>query len=112
MKAEIIEARLRATDIPLEDEKAVPMNGIQKPLPYQVVRKEETVDGDDAGRVRLRRIRWTVALFSANKAPELEQKIVRALAAVGGVAVQSFPDGAPYQTNFEFNTTEKMTGGN
>ena len=112
MTSDQIKAALLASGIPVEEEQAVPSNGVKKPLPYMVIRSDRIVDGDDAGRIRIHRINWTVALFTKEKEPGLDAKILRALASVGQVSVNPFPDGTPYQTNFEFKTTEIIKGGN
>ena len=106
MQSNDIMKALEATEIPLEDERAVPCNGEARQLPYMVVRKETIDHGDDAGRIRLQKISWTVALFTKKKEPELDRKIRMALANVGGVKITPYPDGTPYETNFEFKTTE------
>lgn len=108
MREEKITQRLKFTGIPLEDEFAVPVNGVMKKLPYLISRKEIDVTGSDNGRVRLKKLRWTVALFSTGRDEKAELKILKALAGVGKVSVTRFPDGTPYQTNFEFTSIEPL----
>lgn len=100
--------RLDGTGIRREADSAVPMNGKVIPLPYMVVRQEVTVEGSDNGAVRFAVISWTVALFTANRDETRERLILRALAGVGPVRIERFPDGTPYQTNFEFTTRQIM----
>lgn len=108
MKQETIYTMLDGTGIPREEDFAVPMNGSTKKLPYMVVRTKETIEGDDLGRIRIQRTEWIVALFTNNREDALEQKFCRALSTVGKVEVTRFPDGRPYQTNFEFTTKQTM----
>lgn len=108
MKREDVLSQLDGIGIRREADYAVPINGAQIQLPYQVVRTRETIDGSDNGRAQLLKIEWTVALFTANKNPALERAISRALCGVGKVKITYFPDGTPYQTNFEFTTREIM----
>lgn len=108
MTDEQVMQRLQAVAIPIEPDFAVPMNGKQRPLPYMIVRKKVTTDGSDNGNVRFLVTEWIVALFMINKDTVLESKIARALTGVGKVEVNSFPDGTPYQTNFEFKTRQIM----
>ena len=98
--------RLDETGIRREADFVVPMNGAQIPLPYMVVRRQETVEESDDGVVSYLAIDWTVALFTTNKDIALERAIRRALAGVQKIEVTSFPDGTPYQTNFEFTTKQ------
>lgn len=100
--------RLDSTEIRREQDFAVPVNGVAVPLPYMVARSEAEVNGSDNGRVRFVKTKWTVALFAANRALDLEQKISAALSGVGKVEITPFPDGTPYQTNFEFTTHQVM----
>lgn len=104
MKDTQIDVRLKIVGIPIEPDFAVPVNGVSRKLPYMVVRKKSTIEGSDNGNVQYMATEWLVALFAANKDPSLERKISLALAGVGKVEVDSFPDGTPYQTNFEFKT--------
>ena len=99
-----ISTRLQATGIRMEEEHVVPCNGINVALPYMVLRQESEMTGDDAGRIQLEEVHWTVALFSQQKAPDMERKIKLALAGLGRVKITSYPDGTPYETNFEFMT--------
>lgn len=97
-------ARLDNTGIRREEETVVPINGATVPLPYMVVRSEENDKWDDMGRVVVVTITWTVALFTANKDFALECKIRTALAGVGTVKIERFPDGEPYSVYFTFTT--------
>ena len=106
MKKETVLNLLDGTGIPREADFAVPINGVSKMLPYLVTRMKETVDGDDRGRIRWVKTEWVVALFTTNRDDVLESKILRCLASVGRVEVERFPDGKPYQTNFEFITKQ------
>ena len=72
--------RLDSTGIRREDEAAVPVNGVTVPLPYMVIRTIEKDAWDDLGRVCVKTIMWTIALFTANKDVALECKIRKALA--------------------------------
>ena len=101
---EKILARLDSTDIRREDETVVPVNGATVPLPYMVVRREETDNWDDKGRVCVVTTRWTVILFTTNKDFVLECKIRKALAGLGNVEIERFPDGEPYSVYFTFTT--------
>lgn len=100
--------RLDGTGIRREQDLAVPINGHQIKLPYMVVRTERNIEGSDNGRVQFLRIDWTVALFTVNKDKALENKISGALGGVGAIVITNYPDGTPYQTNFEFTTRETM----
>lgn len=100
--------RLDSTGLRREQDFVVPVNGHQVKLPYMVARQEKSIDGSDNGRAQLLKTEWTVALFAANKDPALERLISRALCGVGKVKITYFPDGTPYQTNFEFVTREIM----
>ena len=71
--------RLDSTGIRREDEAAVPVNGVTVPLPYMVIRTIEKDTWDDLGRVCVKTIMWTIALFTANKDVALECKIRKAL---------------------------------
>ena len=93
--------KLQDTGIRIEREDVVPCNGCSVPLPYMVVRCSSEITGDDMGRVQMERTTYTVVLFSREKEPELEHKIKLALASLGRIQVSSFPDGKPYETNFE-----------
>lgn len=108
MRNETVTQRLEATGIRLEPEFAVPINGVTLSLPYMVTRQKITVEGSDNGNVSLCRTEWTVALFSVNKAPDLEHTIRRALMGVGSVEITCYPDCSPYQTNFKFTTRQIM----
>lgn len=99
-----IRERIAGTGIRVCNEADVPINGKPQPVPYLVIRTTESFDGSDNGLVQWKRIDWEVALFTANKAPELNSRILLALLGVGKVEVISFPDGSPYQTTFKFKT--------
>lgn len=101
---EKILARLDNTGIRREEETVVPINGVTVPLPYMVVRSEETDKWDDKGRVCVTTIAWTVVLFTANKDFALECKIRKALAGLGTVEIERFPDGNPYSVYITFTT--------
>lgn len=101
---EEILARLDKTNIRREEETVVPINGATEQLPYMVVRSEETDTWDDMGRVCVTTIVWTVTLFTANKDLALECKIRKALAGLGTVNVERYPDGEPYSVDFTFTT--------
>lgn len=101
---EKILARLDNTGIRREEETAVPVNGATVPLPYMVVRSEESDEWADMGRVSVTTIMWTVVLFTANKDLALECKIRKALAGLGTVEIERFPDGEPYSVYFTFTT--------
>lgn len=47
---------------------------------------------------------WTIALFTANKDVALECKIRKALAGLGTIEIERFPDGEPYSVHFTFTT--------
>lgn len=96
--------RLDNTGIRREEETVVPINGATVPLPYMVVRSEETDKWDDMGRVCVTTIMWTVVLFTTNKDFALECKIRKALAGLGTVEIERFPDGEPYSVYFTFIT--------
>ena len=96
--------RLDSTGIRMEDEAVVPINGETVPLPYMVVRSEENDKWDDMGRVCIVTIKWTITLFTTNKDYALECKIRKALAGLGTVEVERFPDGEPYSVDFTFTT--------
>ena len=106
MTEKCVEAGLEKTGIAIEPDFAVPVNGVSKPLPYMVIRRKVNIDGSDNGAVRFLVISWTVALFTKNYDPVMERKISIALAGVGKVEIERFPDGTPYQTNFEFTTRQ------
>ena len=97
-------ARLDKTNIRREEETVVPINGATEQLPYMVVRSEETDAWDDNGRVCVVTIVWTVTLFTTNKYFALECKIRKALAGLGTVSVERYPDGEPYSVDFTFTT--------
>ena len=97
-------ARLDKTNIRREEETVVPINGATEQLPYMVVRSEETDTWDDMGRVCVVTIVWTVTLFTTNKDFALECKIRKALAGLGTVSVERYPDGEPYSVDFTFTT--------
>ena len=101
---EEILARLDKTNIRREEETVVPINGATEQLPYMVVRSEETDTWDDMGRVCVTTIVWTVTLFTANKDFALECKIRKALAGLGTVNIERYPDGEPYSVDFTFTT--------
>ena len=101
---EKILARLDKTSIRREEETVVPINGATEQLPYMVVRSEETDTWDDMGRVCITTIVWTVTLFTTNKDFALECKIRKALAGLGTVNVERYPDGEPYSVDFTFTT--------
>lgn len=96
--------RLDNTGIRREEETVVPINGATVPLPYMVVRSEETDKWDDMGRVCVTTTIWTVVLFTTNKDFALECKIRKALAGLGTVEIERFPDGEPYSVYFTFTT--------
>lgn len=105
MKKQNILKCLEGTGIHQEPDYVVPINGKARQLPYMVVRTDETVQPADAGRVLLTMTQWTVALFTGARDLALECKVIKALAGVGLAAeVYHYPDGTPYQTNFEFTT--------
>lgn len=104
IKREKVLARLDNTDIRREEETVVPINGATVPLPYMVVRSEETDTWGDMGRVCVTTIVWTVTLFTANKDFALECKIRKALAGLGTVEITRYPDGQPYSVDFTFTT--------
>lgn len=108
MTAEKINQNLVSTLIPMEEDSAVPMNGTARKLPYMVARQDITIIGSDNGSVGFSKISWTVAYFSTARDELAERKIVAALAGVGGIVITRFPDGTPYQTNFEFTTIEPL----
>lgn len=97
-------AHLDKTNIRREEETVVPINGATEQLPYMVVRSEETDTWDDNGRVCVVTIVWTVTLFTTNKDFALECKIRKALAGLGTVNVERYPDGEPYSVDFTFTT--------
>lgn len=101
---EEILVRLDKTNIRREEETVVPINGATEQLPYMVVRSEETDTWDDMGRVCVTTIVWTVTLFTTNKDFALECKIRKALAGLGAVGVERYPDGEPYSVDFTFTT--------
>ena len=101
---EEILTRLDKTNIRREEETVVPINGATEQLPYMVVRSEETDTWDDMGRVCVTTIVWTVTLFTANKDFALECKIRKALAGLGTVNIERYPDGEPYSVDFTFTT--------
>ena len=108
MTKESVLQRLAGTGIPREEDYAVPINGASKKLPYMVVRTTEAIEGADLGRVQFLKTEWTVALFTVNRDDALEAIICKALSSVGRVEITRFPDGKPYQTNFEFTTKQTM----
>lgn len=108
MTRESILERIDGTEIRRESDFAVPINGTQVALPYQVVRTKETITGSDNGKVQMVKIEWAVALFSRNRDLTLESKILKALQGVGKVEVTPYPDGSPYQTTFKFTTNQIM----
>lgn len=101
---EKILARLDNTGIRREEETVVPISGATVPIPYMVVRSEEDDKWDDMGRVCVVAITWTVTLFTANKDFALECKIRKALAGLGTVTIERYPDGEPYSVDFTFTT--------
>lgn len=108
MKNEVVIGKLDATGIHREEDSATPISGARVPLPYMIVRQNQVITGDDAGRIHLMTTEWIVALFSANRDPNLECRLAKALQGVGKVTIKHFPDGTPYQTNFEFKTTQVL----
>ena len=96
--------RLDNTGIRREEETVVPINHATVPLPYMVVRSEENDSWADMGRVGVTTITWTVVLFTANKDFALECKIRKALAGLGTVEIERFPDGEPYSVYITFTT--------
>ena len=108
MKQDIVYALLDSTGLSREEDFAVPINGIAKKLPYMVVRTKETIEGDDLGRIQIQKTEWIVALFTTNQEETLEQKLRKALSPVGKMEITRYPDGKPYQTNFEFTTKQLM----
>lgn len=108
MKQDIVYALLDSTGLPREEDYAVPINGIAKKLPYIVVRTKETIEGDDLGKIQIQKTEWIVALFTTNREDALEQTLRKALSPVGRVEITRYPDGKPYQTNFEFTTKQLM----
>lgn len=108
MTREMVLRNIDSTGIHREEDFVVPINGTNIKLPYQVVRTKETITGSDNGKVRLIKIEWAVALFSANRDLTQESKIIKALQGVGKVEITHFPDGQPYQTNFKFTTNQIM----
>lgn len=95
---------LDSTGIRREEETVTPVSGAIVPLPYLIVRSEETDNWDDAGRVCYVAITWTITLFTANKDFALECKIRKALAGLGAVEIRRYPDGEPYSVDFTFTT--------
>ena len=73
-------------------------------VPYMVIRTIEKDTWDDLGRVCVKTIMWTIALFTANKDVALECKIRKALAGLGTIEIERFPDGEPYSIHFTFTT--------
>ena len=96
--------RLDNTGIRREEETVVPINGATVPLPYMVVRTEESDKWDDKGRVCVVTTTWTVTLFTTNKDFAFECKIRKAIAGLGTVEIQRYPDGEPYSVDFTFTT--------
>lgn len=96
--------RLKKTGVPIEEETATPTAGVPVPLPYLIIRSEETDDWDDMGRVCVTSITWTITLFTVNKDFALECKIRKALAGMRTVTVERFPDSEPYSVDFSFTT--------
>lgn len=108
MMQEYVLSLLDGTGISREEDFAVPINGSAKKLPYMVVRTKDTIEGDDLGRIQIQKTEWIVALFTVNREETLEQKFRKALSPVGRVEITRYPDGKPYQTNFEFTTKQLM----
>lgn len=108
MKSDVILKNLENTGIHQEEDSATPISGAQVRLPYMIVRKTEDIGGDDFGRIRMKKTAWTVALFTSNKDQRLENLVSQALCNVGAVKIKHFPDGTPYQTNFEFTSIEPL----
>lgn len=102
-------ARLAGTGIRIEEETAVPINGETLPLPYMIVRSEETDTWGDMGRVGFTTITWHITLFTVNKDFALECKIRKALAGLGDVEIERYPDGEPYSADFTFTTKGAIT---
>ena len=108
MKPDEIRAALAATGITQHDDRVVPVNGKQVPLPYFVIHTDETDERADLCRVGITAVRWQVHLFTKNRDFALECKIRKALRLIPTVEVEHFPDGAgPYQTSFLFTTRHK-----
>lgn len=101
-----IRQRLADTGIRVAGEADVPINDVTLPLPYLIIRQKTTVEGSDNGLVQFTRIEWEVSLFTPDKDPALNQRILAALRGCGRVEVLSFPDGSPYQTTFKFKTID------
>lgn len=108
MTREVILDKIGKTGIRTASDFAVPINGATIPLPYLVVRTKETLSGSDNGKVQTVKIEWAVALFSTNRNPELERRLIKSLRGVGKVEITPYPDGSPYQTTFKFTTTQIM----
>lgn len=104
ISSEKILERLDNTGIHREEETVTPISGEVVPLPYLIVRSEETDIWDDAGRVGFTSVIWTITLFTANKDFALECKIRKALAGLGAVTIERYPDGKPYAVDFTFTT--------
>lgn len=102
-------ACLDDTGIRREEETVVPINGATVQLPYMVARSEEADTWDDKGRVGFTTIAWRVTLFTANKDFALECKIRKALAGLGTVEIERYPDGEPYSVDFAFTTKGART---
>ena len=107
MKIEEILARLETIDLTKREERVVPVNGEKVPLPYFVIRYDETDEGADMGRVGVTTVRWQVHLFSKQKDFASECKIRKVLRGIAAkVDVERYPDGQPYQTAFIFTTKQ------
>ena len=108
MTKDVILQRIGSAGFRIESDFAVPVNGVQVPLPYLVVRTKETVTGSDNGKVRTLKIEWIIALFTRNRDLVLEKKLLEALYGFEKLEVIPFPDGSPYQTTFKFTTHQIM----
>lgn len=106
MRREKVVGLLESTGIPVESERAVPIDGAAKRLPYMVIRSSEKDEKAPGGRVGVMVINWRVSLFTVNKDFALECKIRKALAELPNVEVERLPDGQPYQTDFVFASKE------
>lgn len=104
--AQVLE-RLAKIDLTQREERVVPVEGKKVPLPYFVIRWDETDEGADLGRVGLTTVRWQVHLFSKNKDFASECKIRKVVQGITTkVEVERYPDGQPYQTAFIFETKQ------
>lgn len=106
MRREKVLKLLESTGIPVEPERAVPIDGAAKRLPYMVIRSSEKDEKASGGRIGIVAIDWRASLFTVNKDFALECKIRKALAELPTVEVERHPDGQPYQADFVFTTKE------